>query len=118
MIFIFAKSLKLSNQIISTSKTFVLIVLFCTKCEQLSRFKAGFYRYFVSLEFCEIISDKFLSFILHLLFYTAILIYFLLHVMFSLNLKIFSYIFSYIYAFCNHKVLPFFFVFSIFIHNI
>ena len=27
--------------------------------------------------------------------------------MFSLNLKIFSYIFSYIYAFCNHKILAF-----------
>ena len=104
-----------------TFKFLVLVVLFCIKCLQLSRFKVKCYRYFSSLEFCELIREKcdeFLSFILHALFYTVNLTYFSLHVFFSLNLKIFSHIFSYIYAFCNHKVLTFLslltFLFSIF----
>ena len=93
-----------------TFKLLALIVLFCIKCLQLSRLKAKCYRYFTSLELCELIREKcdeFLSSILHALFYIAILIYFSLHVVFSLNLKIFSHIFGYIYAFCNHKVLTF-----------
>ena len=39
--------------------------------------------------------------------YAVILIYFSLHVVFSLNLKVFSYIFSYTYAFSNNIVLTF-----------
>ena len=63
------------------------------KCLQLSMFKAKDYRYFISLEFCELIRercDEFLSSILHALFFTVILIYSLLHVLFSFNLKNFS----------------------------
>ena len=85
------------NQLDSTStfKFLVLIVLFCIKCLQLSRFKAKCYRFFISLEFSQLIREKcveFRSFILHALFYTVILIYFSLHVVLSLNLKIFSHI--------------------------
>ena len=98
-----------------------MIVLFCKKCLQLSRFKVKFYSYFISLEFCVLIREKcdeLLSFILHALFYTKILTYFSLHVLFSLHSKNFSHILSYIYAFCNHKVLKFLslltFLFAIF----
>ena len=104
----------------STFKFLVLIVLFSIKCLQLTRFKAKCYRYFISLEFCELIRDKcdeFPSFILHTLFYTSILIYSSLYVVFFLNLKVFLYIFGYIYVFCKHKIL-FFIVFNIFIGNI
>ena len=68
------------------------------------------YIYFISLEFCELNREKCdecLSFILNAMFYIVILIYFSLHAVFSLTLKIFSHIFSFIYAFCNHKVLTF-----------
>ena len=78
----------------STSIFLVFIVLLCIKCLKLSRFKAKCYRYFISPEFCKLIREKcgeFLSFIFHALFYT----------------DIFSYIFSYTYTFCNHKVLIF-----------
>ena len=44
---------------------------------------------------------------LHVLFYTKILTYFSVHVIFSLNLNTFPHILSYIDAFCNHKALPF-----------
>ena len=97
----------------STFKFLVLIVLLCIKCLQLSRFKVKCYSYFISLEFCELIREKcdeFLIFILHVLFYTKILTYFSLYVLFSFNLKI-SLIFSVIYVFCNHKVLTFFYRF-------
>ena len=110
------------NHSTSTFKCFALIFLFCIKSLQLLRFKAKCYRWFITLEFCELIREKcdeFLSFILHALFYTVILIYFSSHVVFSLNLKLFSqHIFSYIYAFFNHKVLTFLsfltFLFAIF----
>ena len=85
-------------------------MIFCIKCLQLSRLKAKCYIYFISLEFCELIRencDEFLSFILNALFYIAILIYFSLHAVFSLTFKIFSHVFSFIYAFCNHKVSAF-----------
>ena len=68
------------------------------------------YIYFISLEFCELTRencDEFPSFILNAMFCIVILIYFSLHAVFSLTLKIFSHIFSFIYAFCNHKVLTF-----------
>ena len=55
-----------------------------------------------------------MNFILHVLFYTRILSCFLSHVLFSLNLKLLSHIFSYVYGFCNHKVLTFFIVFNVF----
>ena len=76
-----------------TLKFLVLIVLFCIwiKCLQSSGLKAKCYWYFISLEFCELIREKcdeFLSFILHALLYFVILIYFSLHVVFSLNSKI------------------------------
>ena len=124
--FIFLLRFKIAgviNRIDSTStfRFLVWIVLFCIKCLQLSRFKVKCYRYFIILEFCELIREKcdeFLSFILHVLFYVKILTYFLLHVLFSLNLKILSQIFRHIYAFCNHKVLTFLlrltFLFAIF----
>ena len=63
----------------STFKFLVLIILFRIKCLQLSRFKVKCYSYCISLEFCELIREKcdeFLSFILHVLFYTKILTYF------------------------------------------
>ena len=44
---------------------------------------------------------------LHVLFYTKILTYFSVHVIFSLNLNTFPHILSYIDAFCNRKALPF-----------
>ena len=94
----------------STSKFLDLIVLFSLNCPQLTRFKAKSYRYFISLDFCELIREKldeFLSFILHALFYTVILIYFSLNVVSFLNLKIFAYIFSYMCAFCKHKILAY-----------
>ena len=84
----------------STSKIPVLIVLSSVKCRQLSRFKAKCYKDFISLELCELIREKCdecLSFILHALFNIVILIYSSLNVAFSLNLKVCSYIFSYIY---------------------
>ena len=53
--------------------------------------------------------------------YAVILIYFSLHVVFSLNLKVFSYVFSYTYAFFDNKVLTFLslltFLFTIFNNN-
>ena len=124
--FYFCQVLKIAwvvNQTYSTStfKFLVLIVLFCIMCLQLSIFKVKCYRYFISLEICELIGEKcdeFLSFILHVLFYTRILSCFSLHVLFSLNLKILSHIFSYVYGFCNHKVLTFFIAFNIFFRNI
>ena len=101
-------------------KFHILIVLFCIKCLQLPRLKAKSYIYFISLEFCELIRencDEFVSFILNALFYIAILIYFSLHAVFLLTLKFFSHI-SFIYAFCNRKVLMFLsfltFLFAIF----
>ena len=88
---------------------------------QLSRRKVKCYIYFISLQLCELTREKFdefLSFILNALFYIAIQIYFSLHAVFSLTLKIFSHIFSFIYAFFNHKVLTFLsfltFLFAIF----
>ena len=75
-----------------TFKFLILIILFCIKCLQLSRLKAKCYIYFITLEFCELIREKcdeFLSFILNGLFYIAILIYFSLHAVFCLTLKIF-----------------------------
>ena len=42
----------------STPKFLVLIVLFYIKCLQLTRFKVKCYRYFISLEFCELIREK------------------------------------------------------------
>ena len=95
----------------STSKFLVLIVLFSLNCLQLRRFKAKCCRYFSSLDFCELIREKFdgfLSFILHALFYVMILIYSSLHVVFFLNLKVLSYIISFIYAFCKHKILAYY----------
>ena len=83
----------------STFKFLVLIVLFCIKCLQLSRFKAKCCRYFNIPEFCELIRvkrDEFLSFILYALFYTVILTHLPLNVVFSLNLNFFSHFFSYI----------------------
>ena len=66
--------------------------------------------------------NEFLSFILNALCYIAILIYFSLHAVFSFTLKIFSHIFSFIYAFSNHKVLTFLsfltFLFTIFNHSL
>ena len=99
-----------------------MILLFCIKCLQLPRLEAKCYIYFISLEFCELIRencDEFLSFILNAMFCIAILIYISLHAVFSLTLKIFSHIFSFIYAFCNHKVLTFssFFTFLFAIFN-
>ena len=93
------KTARIMNQtdFASTPKFRVLIVLFYIKCLQLTRFKVKCYRYFISLEFCELIREKcgeFPSFILHALFYTVILIYSSLHVVFFLNLKFFSYFFS------------------------
>ena len=78
------------------------------KCLQLPRLKAKCYIYLISPEVCELIREKcdeFLSFILNVLFYIAILIYFSSHAVFSLTLKIFSHIFSFTYAFCHRKVL-------------
>ena len=104
-----------------TFKFLTLIILFCIKCLQLPSFKAKCYIYFIILEFCELIRencDEFLSFILNTLFYIVILIYLLLHALFSLTLKTFSRIFSFIYGLCNHKVLTFLsfltFIFAIF----
>ena len=81
-----------------------MIVLLSLNCLLLRRCKAKCYRYFISLDFCELIwktFDEFLCFILHALFYTVILIYSSLHVVFSLkNLRVLSCIFSYMYAFC------------------
>ena len=102
--FCFCQDFKLQT---FTFKFLILIILFCIKCLQLSRLKAKCYIYFISLEFCELTRencDEFLSFILNALFYIAILNYFSLHALFSLTLKIFSHTFSFIYAFCNHKV--------------
>ena len=76
----------------------------------ITRLKAKCYKNFISLEICELIQencDEFLSFILNALFHTATMIYFSLHAVFSITLKIFSHIFSFKYAFCNHKVLTF-----------
>ena len=90
-------------------KTLLLLSNFsCIKCLQLSRLKAKCYRHFISIKISKLIRencDEFLSFILNALFYIVILIYFSLHAMFSLTLKTFSHIFSFIYTFCNHKVL-------------
>ena len=92
-------------------KTLLLLSNFsCIKCLQLSRLKAKCYRHFISIKISKLIRencDEFLSFILNALFYIVILIYFSLHAMFSLTLKTFSHIFSFIYTFCNHKVLTF-----------
>ena len=60
-----------------------------------------------SLAWGSVSFDEFLNSILHALFYTVILIHSSLHVAFSLNLKFFSYIFSYMYAFYNHIILTF-----------
>ena len=102
----------LGNQSDSTCtlKFLTLIVLFSIKRLELANLKAQCYGSFISLEFCELIrekGDKFLSFIMHAFFYSVILIYFLLVDVFSRSLKVFSYIFSYIYAFCNDKILAF-----------
>ena len=116
------KTVWVINQADSTStfKFFVLIVLLCIKW----RFKVKCCRYFISLEFCELIwekCDEFFSFILNVLFYTKVMTYFSLHLLFSLNSKIWSCIFSYLYAFCNHEVLTFLsfltFLFAIFNNN-
>ena len=89
--FYFCQVFKIAWVIIQTGSTFnfrflVLIALFCMKCLQLSRLKAKCCRYFISLEFCELIRkkcDEFLSFILHAIFYITILIYFSSNVVFS-----------------------------------
>lgn len=73
-------------------------------------FKATFYKYFTSLEFCELIKEKcdeFLSFILHPLFHTVILIYSSLHVVFFLNLKFFHIDLVIKMFFCEQKILAF-----------
>ena len=113
--FYFCNILKITwviNQIdfTSTSKFLVLIVFFSLNCPQLTTFKARYYRHFIGLNFCELIwekFDEFLSFILHALFCAVILIYSSLNVVSFLNLKMFSYIFSYMCAFCKHKILAY-----------
>ena len=88
-----------------TFKFLISIILICIKCLQLSRLKVKCYIHFISIKICELIRencDEFPTFILSALFYIVILIYFSLHAVFSLTLKTFSHIFSFIYTFCNH----------------
>ena len=92
----------------STSKFLVFILLLSIKYLQLKKFTAKSYIYFISLEFCEPIRencDELLSFILHGLFYTVILMYSSLHIVFLLSLKVFSCVFNHTYAFCKYKTL-------------
>ena len=94
----------------SSSKFLVLVIILSIKCLQLTKFKSRCYKYFINLDFCELIKEKceeVVSLILNTLFSTAIPIYSSVHVLFFLNSKVFSYSFSYIVPFVRIKYLLF-----------